>query len=313
MTRRWIAPIVVVCSLALPASASAHAQGPTVALDYRLVLDRPPAGLQVSVLDGDRDLRVRVPSGTLVVLGDLDEPMLRIGPRGAWVNRASVTAVAERLTHTGHGWSRLSSASELAWHEHRLAPPPYDGSRLGRVARFGIPGRLDGRPVAIGGAFVRVARPTLWPWLAGALAAAAALAALLRLRPGLRRQAAVALGTIAGAAALVAFVSFSTADAPTGGAAWGRVVVVSAFAVALAGALVRVRGVRRSHLAGVIGAAAAALDLGALGVFRHGAVVASIPAGAARALCAVAVTAGVVALVTSLTVDAPILVPKGGR
>jgi 4-amino-4-deoxy-L-arabinose transferase-like glycosyltransferase len=164
----------------------------------------------------------------------------------------------------------------------------------------------------IGGTFVRVARPQVWPWAAGAAAAAAALAVMLRLRPRLRASATVGLGALAGAAALAAYVTFSTADAPDGRTAWGRVAVVAAFGTALAVALVRVGGVRRSHLAGVIGAAAAALCIGALGVFRHGAVVSSLPAGAARGLCAAAITLGVVALAASLIVDDPVHL-KGAR
>jgi hypothetical protein len=62
-----------------------------------------------------------------------------------------------------------------------------------------------------------------------------------------------------------------------------------------------VRGVRRSHLAGVVGAASAALSLGSLGVFRHGVVISSLPAGAARTLCAVALIGGAAALVASIT------------
>jgi hypothetical protein len=319
VSRRRLAPFVVVAlTLAVPASASAHAAGPTVALDYRLALERPPAGVDVSVLDGDRDLRIRVARGTLVVRGDLGEPMVRIGAGGAWANRASVTAVAEKLASSGRGWVRLAAGPSLTWHEHRLSPPPYDGGTTGPVARFRIPATLDGRPVSLGGSFVRVARPDAWPWLAGALALGIVLGATLRLRPRLRVPGAVALGCAAGAAGLAAFVAFSAADAPTGGVAWGRVAVAAAVGAGLAVALIRVRGVRRAHLAGIVGAAAAALDLGSLGVFRHGVVVSALPAAPTRALCALAVVAGAVALGASLSVHddrrrRQILVPKGAR
>jgi len=319
LPRRWCAPFVVLAlTLAAPASASAHAAGPTVALDYRLDLQAPPPGVDVSVLDGDRDLRVRVDRGTLVVRGDLGEPMLRIGTGGAWANRASVTAVAEKLATDGHGWVRLASGPSLTWHEHRLSPPPYDGGAPGVVARFRIPAALDGRTVALTGSFVRVSRPTAWPWLVAALLLGVLLGGALRLRPRLRVPGAVALGSAAGAAGLVAFVAFSAADAPTGGVAWGRVAVVTAFGAGLAVALVRVRGVRRAHLAGIVGAAAAALDLGSLGVFRHGVVVSALPAVPTRALCALAIVAGVLALGASLSVHEdrrrrPALVPKGAR
>ena len=61
---------------------------------------------------------------TVVVLGDLREPMLRIDRTGAWANRASVTAAAEKLVQPGPGWKRVGGSS-FAWHDHRLAPPPY--------------------------------------------------------------------------------------------------------------------------------------------------------------------------------------------
>lgn len=304
MRRRWVAPLVVACTLAAPASASAHARNATVALDYRVVLDHAELpGVSLAVLDGDRDLRVRVRDSTLVLRGDLGEPMLRIGPHGVWANRASTTAVAEKLTSGGTGWKRIGSGSEYVWHEHRLSPPPYDGATTGPVARFTIPADLNGRRVTLTGTFVRVRRPSPWPWLAAAAGLAALLGIALRLRPSLRPLATVVLGVAAGAAALAAFVSFTTADATTGRIAWGQIVVVAMFAAGLAVAFARLHGARRSHLAGVVGAAAAALSIGSLGVFRHGVVVSSLPAAEARVLCALAFTAGIAALAASFTIS----------
>jgi 16S rRNA C1402 (ribose-2'-O) methylase RsmI len=51
-------------------------------------------------------------------------------------------------------------------------------------------------------------------------------------------------------------------------------------------------------LAGLVGAAAAVGNLGSLGVFRHGVVVSVLPGAASRAVCALAVAAGVAAAVT---------------
>src|SRR5215475_181828 len=104
--RRLAALIGVVVSLAFPASAFAHAKSPTFALDYRLVLDRATSALpaEVSILDGDRALRIADARSPVTILGDLGEPMLRVTPLGTWVNRASVTAAAARLTTSGKGW-----------------------------------------------------------------------------------------------------------------------------------------------------------------------------------------------------------------
>src|SRR5260221_3860247 len=137
MRTRIIVLLLVGFTLGAPASASAHARTTTVALDYRLRLDRITRslpGVSVTILDGDRSLRVGVRGVTVVLHGDLGEPMLRISPHGAWANRASVTAVAEKLTQPSHGWAQLASIPSYTWHEHRLAPPPY-ASTTGAVAR----------------------------------------------------------------------------------------------------------------------------------------------------------------------------------
>ena len=91
MSKRLVAPFLAFVTLAVPAGASAHPKAATVALDYRLVLDaatRALPGVSVRILDGDRSLRIGVRRGRLVVLGDLGEPMLRIGATGTWVNEA---------------------------------------------------------------------------------------------------------------------------------------------------------------------------------------------------------------------------------
>ncbi len=297
MGKRFVAPVLACVTLAVPASASAHAKSPTVALDYRLVLahaTRDLPGVTVRILDGDRALRVRVRRGTLVVLGDLREPMLRIGPSGAWANRGSVTAQAQRLVHPGRGWDRVGG-STFAWHDHRLAPPPYDGGRSGVVARFEVPATLNGRRVTLGGTFVRYSRPSPWPWVGAALVAAAAVVVALRVRPALRPHIAWTLGTLAGAAALTALVAFSAADAPNGRVAWAQIVLGSILAAAVAAGLVRLRGEQRTVLAGLLGAAAAVASLGSLGVFRHGVVISLLPAQFSRVICALAVTAGLTA------------------
>jgi hypothetical protein len=289
-----------------PASASAHARTATVALDYRLVLDsssKELPGVSVAILDGDRDLRLRVHGTTVVVRGDLGEAMLRVEPSGTWANRASVTAVAERLTTTGHGWVRIASGSSFTWHEHRLGPPPYDGSRLGGVARFAIPATVGGRPVTIGGMFVRYARPPLWPWLLGAVALAAAVVVVVRRWPGLRCEVATVVGAVAGLAALAGLAAFDAADAPNGRVAWFQIVLAVALAAVVYVALVRLRGVRRAHLGGIIGVAAGAVSLGSLSVFQHGVVISLLPATASRALCVLALAGGAAAAATSYVTE----------
>lgn len=300
MSKRLVAPILAFVTLAVPASASAHPKSATVALDYRLVLDRATRalpGVAVRILDGDRSVRIGVRRGRLTVLGDLGERMLRIDATGTWVNEASVTAQAARLTGGGAGWRRIGG-STFAWHDHRLAPPPYDGGTTGTVARFAIPATLDGKRIVLGGAFVRYRRPSPWAWIVGAGLVVTAAVAAIRLRPGLRSPVALSLGVVAGAAALAAFVTFGIADAPNGRAAWLQIALGLALAAAVAVALVRLDAERRVVLAGLVGAAAAAASLGSLGVFRHGVVVSVLPGAASRVICALAVAAGIASALT---------------
>ena len=144
MRKRYVVLLAAGLALAVPAGASAHGRGAAVALDYRLVLHASAKTLP-GVTRRSWTAIARCDSsstrGSLVVLGDLGEPMIRLTPNGAWANRASATAVAERLVPTGSGWQRVSSGSTFTWHEHRLSPPPYDGSKIGPAATFAIPVR----------------------------------------------------------------------------------------------------------------------------------------------------------------------------
>jgi hypothetical protein len=304
--KRYVAPALACLALAVPASASAHARSPTVALDYRLVLGtetRALPGISVSILDGDRTLRLRSGSRLVTVLGDLREPMLRIGPGGTWVDRSSATATAQRLAEAGRAWKRVHGGSSFAWHDHRLAPPPYGSGRPGPAATFSIPILVDGRPAVIRGTFVRYARPSLWPWLA--VAASTVVAALLtaRRRPAWRRWLAIGLGAAGGVAAIVALATFGAADSPSGGVAWGGIALAAVVGGAAAVALVRLDGEGRIQLAGLVGLAAAATSIGSLGVFRHGVVISVLPAPVARVLCLTALAGGLAAGATGLLTD----------
>ena len=167
---RTAIPAVIV-ALALPAQASAHGRGATIALDYRLALDqsvRALPGVHVRVLDGDRDLQVRADRGVrLVVLGALREPLLRIDSSGVWVNASSPTATGDRLVSASkRGWVHVDGGRT-----DRLARPPAGAAarerRPGPAGRFAVPVAVNGRPAAISGTFFRVARPAVWPWLLG--------------------------------------------------------------------------------------------------------------------------------------------------
>jgi hypothetical protein len=155
--RAAVCTAVVATALAAPAAASAHPRTTTVAIDYRLTLAPTAPGVQARILDGDRDLRLTVaPATQVVVLGDLDEPMLRFADDRVWVNLASPTAQANKLiVNPGKGWKLLRKSRTFAWHEHRLGPPPYQSGVYGPVAQWSVPVEVDGHRSSIGGSFVR--------------------------------------------------------------------------------------------------------------------------------------------------------------
>ena len=299
MSKRTIAPLAACIALAVPASASAHARTPTVALDYRLVLDRTSRtlpGVDVAILDGDRDIRLDVSRGTVVVLGDLGEQMLRVSAAGAFVNAASPTATAARLVSPGHGWHHIGGSS-FAWHDHRLSPPPYS-TTPGPAGRFAIPALVDGRQVSFRGTFVRTARPSAWPWIAGCIVATLGLVSLLRVRPRRRPTLALVTGSVAVVAALTALVTFNAADAPNGRVAWAQIILGCVLGAVGALGLIKLHGESRTVLAGVLGIAAAVSSIGSLGVYRHGVVVSLLSPELARAVAAIAICAGLAAAAT---------------
>ena len=302
--RLFAGALIAVSALVLPAQAMAHGRTATVALDYRLVLD--PAslalpGVHVRVLDGDRDVQLRVARGVRVVVrGILDEPFLRIGPDGVWANEESATATVDRIVPSGKKWVRIASGGSIAWHENRLAPP--HATHVGQAGRFRIPVDINGRPAVIAGTFYRVARPAFWPWLVAAVALLAGVAAAVRHRP-LRAGLTIGLGLAGGLAALTAVTTFAVRDAPTGGIAWLQIGTGGVVAAVLAVLLVRLRGRARAHAAGVVGAVAAAVSLSSLSVFWHGAVISALPASLARAACGLALVCGAAAAALSFLPD----------
>jgi hypothetical protein len=301
---RTVIPVAL-AALALPAQAAAHGRAPTVALDYRLALSpatQTLSGVHVRVLDGDRDFQVRVDPGTkLVVLGALQEPLLRIDSAGVWVNASSPTATGDKLVSpTKHGWIHLNGGRTVVWHDHRLSPPP--ATRPGPAGRFVVPVDVNGVPRTISGEFFRVGRPAAWPWPVAAVLFAAGIVLAIRRRK-LRAPLTIGLGVAAGIAALLEVTTFAVRDATTGGVAWLQLGTAAVVAGVLAVLLVRLHGRARVHAAGVVGAVAAAVSLGSTPVFWHGVVISALPALLARAVCAIAIVAGAAAALLSFLPD----------
>jgi hypothetical protein len=290
----------VLAALVAAAPAWAHPRSATVAIDYRVTLHSVP-GIDASVLDGDRSLRMRA-HGRVVVLGDLNEPMLRFD-HGVFVNLSSPTAQADRIVkQPAKGWRQVASGSTYTWHEHRLSPPPFRKGPYGAVAQWSVPVVVDGAHGAVGGSFVRVARPHWWLWLAIPLVlVAGGVAWLVR---GRRGAAWTAIGAFlaAAAAAVVCQTALLLRDSPTGRLSWVGLGIGIAVAIAACALVVAARGITRIYTAGGLGAGIAAWTLSWWGVFFHGAVIAALPGDAVRACCAVALAGGLVAVAGSLTV-----------
>ncbi len=292
-------------ALALPAHATAHGRGATIALDYRLILDPSTLALpsvRVRVLDGDRDLQVQVRRGvSLLVRGALGEPMLRVDWRGVWVNASSPTATADGIVSSGkRGWVRVSRGGTFSWHDHRLSPPP--ASKPGIVGHFSVPVDLNGSPAVIAGVFVRVARPALWPWAASAGALVAAILVAMR-RRSWRGPLTLGLGGAGGVAALTQVTTFAIRDTPSGGVGWLQIGASMIVGAVLGALVLRLRGRARVRAAGAVGAVAAAVSLGSLSIYWHGVVISLLPGTLARAICLLALLGGAAAAALSFLHD----------
>jgi hypothetical protein len=285
-SRASIVLAAALAPLAAAAPASAHSRSAPVALDYRLRLSAPP-GIVATALDGDRTLRLRVdPALTVVVRGYLGEPFLRFAPDGVWVNGRSPTAASDKVGRSGAtGWTRVARGHTFAWHEHRLTPP-----------RLSLPVTIAGRTASISGLFVRVARPRVWPWLVGALAAVACLALLARQLPSRRGEIAVAAAVVAALGTLAGSVAYADAGATTRASdAWGEAAYSAALALAASCVvLIRNRSVR-AWAAVFAGTFAAAFGLRFVSVFWHGVVISALSPTAVRLATAVAVVGGAAA------------------
>jgi hypothetical protein len=161
-----VALIVGLASVAAPASADAHIRSGVVAVDYGASVSplRPPlrSAVTVRIYRSDRALGVTV-SGrhTVVVLGYLGEPFLRISPSGVAVNEGSPTSAGvgllkatPRRTGTALHWRARSTRPSFVWHDARLRGLPPGVER----SRWRVPLLLDGARAELGGEIWRVHR-----------------------------------------------------------------------------------------------------------------------------------------------------------
>ncbi|MGH2934285.1 MAG: hypothetical protein ACRDL2_07190 [Gaiellaceae bacterium] len=280
---------LVLLALVAPSSAGAHLRTGTVAVDHRASISSPPeAAFSAGVYLSDLALHIRVRSGhTVVVLGYLGEPFVRVDAAGVWVNAASPTAPAAGLLEKGAhgaGWLLTRGRDSLVWHDVRV-----------QGAHWRVPLVVDGRRTALTGKAWRVPRPALWRWLlAVALATMLAAAAVRRAEESRLRAIAVALGTASAVAAIAAAAGFALGAYASPGT-WIAGIDEALLALA-ASALVAwgPAGARAAAGAG-LGVLGLSVGLSRGAIFLHAIVLSALPGPATRALVAVAVASGAVA------------------
>ncbi|MDQ4030634.1 MAG: hypothetical protein M3168_06290, partial [Actinomycetota bacterium] len=129
-------------------------------------------GLRVTILGGDERMRLVNDSGrTIVIRGYDDEPYVRFGPDGVYVNDRSPAAWlnVDRFGETpvppgadpaaAPLWRKVAEEQRFEWHEHRaqwmspILPPRVLRSPDERhfVFDWTVPGTVDGRPLTIAG------------------------------------------------------------------------------------------------------------------------------------------------------------------
>ena len=274
---RLVVLAAMLAALVCPAAAGAHIRSGAVAVDYRVTVSRVPSGVSARVYPGDRAVRLTAAAGhTVVVLGYLGEPFLRVDSHGVTLIRSSPTAASTR--------SQLrSSGRSVVWHDARLGGLPA-GTRMGGWA---IPLVVDGRRTALAGELERVQVPSPWPWLAlGVPFVAAAALVLWRRRPKSLELAAIVLGALIGASIGATAGGFAL-DANASEGRWveaGNEVVFAAVGLAV---LARGRWQTKALAAGALGLLGLAVGVSKIPVFTHGVVLSVLPAEAARMTVAV--------------------------
>jgi hypothetical protein len=296
--------LVALAALLAPGTAAAHLRTGRVTVDYRASVDpfHPPltGAVDARVFRADLAIRLRAIGGhRVVVLGYFGEPFLRLGPDGAWVNDASLTAAGTGLSRTrgaGHAprWRLRSREPSVAWHDTRLR-----GVRNGPWA---IPLVVDGHRVQLGGEITRVRAPSPWAWIAvGVLFAVGAVVLLARNSLETVRTATAWLGWIAAIATLAATIGFAASSTANEGI-W--VESANEIVLALAGIAFLLRGSRdaKALAGGLLGVLALAVGLTKLPVLTHGIVLSALPGQLARLAVVVAISAGAAAAILGAVV-----------
>ena len=210
--RRAVLAVALVALLWIPA-AYAHGGGVPGYVSTVTALQPAPAGVTVTVEDGDDRLQLSS-SGQdeVVVLGYDQEPYLRFDPNGSVYRNANSEATYVNSDRYGQtpvpasanpdgapDWKQVSTDGSYEWHDHRIAssmspigPPQVRNApdQPHHVFDWEVQALADGQPFVIAGTldYMPPDNGTIWLYVAAPVAALALVALVLLWRIRRRRM-----------------------------------------------------------------------------------------------------------------------------
>lgn len=300
------------------APAAADPAGPTTYRSTVTGVEGDDGRVAVDVLGGDAFVALTVTAGTEVQVEGYDgEPYLRFAPDGTverneasparWLNDArygglDVTVPPEASPDAPPRWEPVADGGRYAWHDHRVhwmspGPPPDVDTGLAEVQRvtdWELELLVDGEPLTVAGELDWVPRtsPAIPAIIVAVVIGLGGIAVW-------RRPSAAPLVGIVGAVAAATVGVAGAVGLPPGADVDVALLILPAVAVALAGVGFAVR--RREGVGAKVVGALAGLPILVWSALLLSALTAPIvptvlPDAAARALVAVALGTGVVAI-----------------
>jgi len=286
---------LIAAALAVPATAGAHLRSGVVAVDYRATLTPAQRPFDVRIYASDLAIGIDVPAGvTVVVLGYVGEPVLRVDAHGASVNDASPSAASDGLVPKSRrvagvrvAWRIVSARRAIVWHDARLRTLPPGV----RHAAWSVPIVVDGHRRQLSGELVRLPAPRYLSWIVLAVLLALPLVALRGRRA---RAGSIGLAVVATAAAVVVTFAFAL-DRYASPGTW--ILGADSLVFLAVGLGVLVRGPRGWQGGAACGLGVVALTVGATksAVFLHPIVLSLLPGNATRLAVVAAIAPGAAA------------------
>lgn len=205
-----LATLVVGLALS-PAAALAHGGGVPGFTSTITSVEPPPAGVTVTVKDGDDRLQLVNRGGEeIVVLGYEGEPYLRFAADGVFRNtRSPATSInedrygqveipADADPKASPNWEQVADGDAYEWHDHRIHwmspenPPQVREApdEAHHVFDWEVPGTADGQPFVVAGSldYAPPSSGSIIVYIAAPIAALALAAGVLVWRRARRRD-----------------------------------------------------------------------------------------------------------------------------